>query len=120
MVPLRIQKKYNLQTSYFYLDLWPFNDPIMYVFDPDIAKQVAQDNNTPKHRSESEFMYHLSGPGSLVALEGAQWKVSTLSIERPRFMASCGFLRERMLIFALLRDRNGAAYSIPAFKQAIS
>ncbi|KAK3717209.1 hypothetical protein LTR37_005918 [Vermiconidia calcicola] len=59
----------------------------MYVFDPDIAKQVAQDNNTPKHRSESEFMYHLSGPGSLVALEGAQWK-KWRSIFNPGFQAS--------------------------------
>ena len=39
-MPLRIQKKYNLP-NYFYMDLWPIADPILYCFDPEMVTQLA-------------------------------------------------------------------------------
>ncbi|KAK0636604.1 cytochrome P450 [Bombardia bombarda] len=58
----------------FYLDNWPFADPMIWVFEPDMAAQFIQDHSLPKSRLyETEF-----GPFTqcrdLVSLEGAEWK----------------------------------------------
>lgn len=59
----------------------------MYVFDPDISRQVAQDNNMPKHAGLIPFMIHLAGPGDLVSSNGAHWK-KWRGIMNPGFAAS--------------------------------
>jgi cytochrome P450 len=66
-----------------YMDLWPLADPIFYVFDPDMANQVVE-QNLPKHRGIAEFMIHLAGPGDLVSSGGAHWK-KWRSIMNPGF-----------------------------------
>jgi cytochrome P450 len=60
---------------------------MLYVFDPDIARQATQDNNIPKHAGLIPFMIHLAGPGDLVSSNGAHWK-KWRSIMNPGFAAS--------------------------------
>ena len=39
---------------------------MLYVFDPDISRQAAQDHNIPKHAGLIPFMIHLAGPGERI------------------------------------------------------
>ena len=69
------------------MDLWPAAEQMLYVFDPDIARQVAQDHNLPKHNTLVPFMIHLAGPGDLVSSNYGHWK-KWRSIMNPGFAAS--------------------------------
>lgn len=91
MIAGRIAKKYDLGT-YFYVDLWPLvsdkdtppnaeevlmptqNDPILYVFDPDIAQQVTVETSLPKYKALKEFLIELVGLGDIVSSDGEYWK----------------------------------------------
>jgi len=82
-----MKKKYNIATNYFYVDVWPFMDPILYICDPDIAQQVTVNHATPKHPKNAEFLIHLAGPGDMVSSDGPYWK-RWRSIFNPGFAAS--------------------------------
>lgn len=86
MIPLRIQKKYNLPKKYFYMDLWPFQGIILYVMDPAISTMVTQDHSLPKYWGLKPYMIHLAGPGDIVSSNGAHWK-KWRSIFNPGFAA---------------------------------
>lgn len=73
VVPGRIAKKYNLG-KYFYVDLWPFNYPIFYIFDPDHAQQVTVETPLPKHRILKDFFIDMAGPGDMASSNGEHWK----------------------------------------------
>lgn len=51
-----LQEKYNIQTNYFWIDVWPFSDPILYIFDPDLAKQCTVDYSLPKYSGLKTFI----------------------------------------------------------------
>ncbi|KAF2772021.1 cytochrome P450 [Teratosphaeria nubilosa] len=68
-----VKDKYNLG-DYFYLDPWPFGDPIMIILDTDVAHQVTVKHSAPKHPEVAKFIYNVGGPGNLVSSEGAEWK----------------------------------------------
>lgn len=82
-----MKQKYNIETDYFYVDVWPIMDPLLYIFDPDIAQQVTVDHVLPKHWSLASFLIHLSGPGDMVSSDGPHWK-KWRSIMNPGFAAS--------------------------------
>jgi len=82
-----MKEKYNLPTNYFYIDVWPLADPLLYVCDPDVAQQVTVNHVTPKHPKNVEFMLHLAGPGDMVSSDGPHWK-RWRSIFNPGFAAS--------------------------------
>lgn len=69
------------------MDLWPFADNMLYVMDPDIARQATQDHNIPKHPTLESFMIHLAGRGDLVSSNGEHWK-KWRSIMNPGFAGS--------------------------------
>ncbi|KAK4550094.1 hypothetical protein LTR36_003061 [Oleoguttula mirabilis] len=71
--PSFLKEKYDLG-DYFYVDPWPFGDPIMMIFDVDIMNEFTVKHNLPKHPAVADFMQHLGGPGNLVSSEGAEWK----------------------------------------------
>lgn len=68
-----IKEKYGLG-DYFYIDPWPFGDPIMMIFDTDIMAEFTVKQSLPKHPAVDDFVQHLGGPGNLVSSEGAEWK----------------------------------------------
>ena len=69
------------------MDMWPAADPILYVFDPDVAQQVTVDFVARKHRGIADFLIHIAGPGDLVSSDGPHWK-KWRSIMNPGFAAS--------------------------------
>lgn len=58
----------------FYLDTWPFGDPICAVVDPEVAYQVTVQNSLPKHRALREAIWPLTGEKNLVSMDGAEHK----------------------------------------------
>lgn len=74
VLALGIKQRYNITNNYFYMDMWPFAEPILYLFDPDMVAQVTTDHVTPKNPGIKEFMVHLAGEGDLVSSDGPHWK----------------------------------------------
>jgi len=69
-----MKEKYGINRSYFYADVWPVRDPLLYVFDPNVAQQLTVEHSTPKHPFLDEFITPITGKNSLVSSEGAEWK----------------------------------------------
>lgn len=68
-----------LRTQYklppiFYLDTWPFADPICAIIDPEVAYQVTVQNSLPKHKAIPEAIWPLTGEKNLVSMNGAEHK----------------------------------------------
>ncbi|GAB7362455.1 hypothetical protein MBLNU230_g2777t1 [Neophaeotheca triangularis] len=84
---LLLKEKHSIQTRYFYVDLWPFADPIFYVFDPDIAAQITVEREARKHKAMQWFMSILAGPEDMVSSDGPVWK-KWRSVFNPGFAAS--------------------------------
>lgn len=71
----QIRQRYPDLGPTFYLDLWPFSDPVLIVTDPDVIAQFcAPDRLLPKHPGVKTFMYPITGGYDLNCLEGESWK----------------------------------------------
>lgn len=71
----QIRQRYPDLGPTFYLDLWPFSDPMLIVTDPDmIAQFCAPDHLLPKHPGVKTFMYPITGGYDLNCLDGETWK----------------------------------------------
>lgn len=68
---LRVQYKLP---PVFYLDTWPFGDPICAIVDPEVAYQVTVQNSLPKHKAIPEAIWPLTGEKTLVSMDGAEHK----------------------------------------------
>ena len=80
-----IGQKYNMP-AVFYLDVWPLGNPLMMVHDPDVAYQITQAKNLPKHPVNAKVLGALVGERSVVTAEGPEWKLLR-SILNPGFSA---------------------------------
>lgn len=71
----QIRQRYPDLGPFFYLDLWPFSDPMLIATDPDVIAQFcAPDHLLPKHPGVKTFMYPFTGGYDLNCLEGDTWK----------------------------------------------
>lgn len=71
----QIRQKYPDLGPTFYLDLWPFSDPMLIVTDPEVIAQFsAPDRLLPKHPGIKAYMHPLSGGLDLNSLDGETWK----------------------------------------------
>ena len=68
-----LQKEYDLP-NLFYLDLWPFADPMCVVVDPELAAQVTQQPSLPKHHTLGDFLTPLLGADNIISADGDAWK----------------------------------------------
>ncbi|KAK7521737.1 cytochrome P450 [Phyllosticta citriasiana] len=57
--------------DFFYLDTWPFSDPLLVVVDPGVAQHLT---NLPKSPLITHMLDGLVGKNSLVAMNGPLWK----------------------------------------------
>ncbi|KAK8168539.1 cytochrome P450 [Phyllosticta citrichinensis] len=57
--------------DFFYLDTWPFSDPLLVVVDPSYAQHLT---NLPKSPLITHMLDGLVGKNSLVAMNGLLWK----------------------------------------------
>jgi cytochrome P450 len=81
-----IQEKYDLD-NVFYMDLWPVATPFLVIVDPDVAAQITQTKNHPKHMLNKQFLQNMTGEQAIVTSEGAEWK-TLRSMLSPAFSLS--------------------------------
>ncbi|KAJ4354465.1 uncharacterized protein N0V89_006202 [Didymosphaeria variabile] len=71
----QIRQRYPSLGSTFYVDLWPFSDPMLMVTDPDVIAQFSTaDHLLPKHPGIKTFLYPITGGFDLNCLDGETWK----------------------------------------------
>ncbi|KAF2447747.1 cytochrome P450 [Karstenula rhodostoma CBS 690.94] len=71
----QIRQRYPSLGSTFYVDLWPFSDPMLMVTDPDVVAQFSTaDHLLPKHPGIKTFLYPITGGYDLNCLNGETWK----------------------------------------------
>ncbi|KAB5566920.1 cytochrome P450 [Coniochaeta sp. 2T2.1] len=58
----------------FYVDTWPFTDPMIAVFHPDMMAQFCQEDSRPKHGHVVREFFPFTEGKDLVTSEGMQWK----------------------------------------------
>lgn len=68
-----LRKKFNLPPI-FYLETWPFGEPICVVLDPDVASQVTVQPSLQKHSALEDIVKPLTGRHSLLTIEGKRHK----------------------------------------------
>ncbi|KAF2497375.1 putative cytochrome P450 [Lophium mytilinum] len=69
-----IKQEYGLG-DFFYMDLWPLTESQLVACEPEIAAYITQVKNFDKGAMISKFMEPLVGKKSVVALNGAEWKM---------------------------------------------
>ncbi|KAK4908195.1 hypothetical protein LTR49_022881 [Elasticomyces elasticus] len=62
-------------------------DPMLLIFDPDIAQQITVENNQPKYHGMADFLVHIAGPDDMVASDGELWR-KWRTIFNPGFSSS--------------------------------
>ena len=71
----QIRQRYPNLVPSFYLDLWPFSDPMLIVTDPDVIAQFSSaEHMLPKHPGVRSFLYPITVGYDLNCLEGETWK----------------------------------------------
>ncbi|KAL1961372.1 hypothetical protein VTO42DRAFT_100 [Malbranchea cinnamomea] len=68
-----ISRKYNLP-DVFYLDLWPFQPPMLVLCRPDLVAQVTTVKAWPKPAIIQQFLDLLIDRDSIFTADGAKWK----------------------------------------------
>ncbi len=87
----------------FYLDLWPLSNPMMMVHDPDVAAQITQSKNLPKHPVVAKVLGPMAGERSVVTAEGPEWKML-------RSILNPGFSTQYLSSLIPLLVRHGAVF----------
>lgn len=85
-LPDQLRRQYPDMGPVFYVDLWPFSSPILFVDSPSAAYQLMQEKPRPKADPLLKFMYPLTKNNDLVSMEGQQWK-DWRSVFNPGFSA---------------------------------
>ena len=80
----QLSKSFTQSDSVFYLDLWPFSNPLMVVSSPFLAIQACQQHDLPKPAVLDPFFRPLAGGDNLFTMNGTEWK-------RSRSMFASGF-----------------------------
>ena len=73
VIPSVLRRKIDLP-DVFYFDTWPAAAPMCVILDPDVAYQVTVQRSLPKHKTLEDFLVPITGPRSIVSLEGKEWK----------------------------------------------
>jgi cytochrome P450 len=82
-----LSKNFPQSDGLFYLDLWPFSNPLLIISSPSLAIQTCQQHDLPKPAVLDPFFRPLAGGDSLFTMNGAEWKRSR-ALFNPGFNAS--------------------------------
>lgn len=82
-----LSKNFANTDSLFYLDLWPFSNPLIVVSSPDLSIQACQQHDLPKPSILDAFFRPLAGGDNLFTMNGAEWKRSR-ALFNPGFSAN--------------------------------
>ncbi|KAL4789185.1 cytochrome P450 [Aspergillus venezuelensis] len=78
-----IQREFKLG-DFFFIDAWPFTDPMCIVTSPVLARQIAQSNPLPRHPMVTKYVKPLVGQHSMLIQNGQEWK-NLRAMFRPGF-----------------------------------
>ncbi|KAL4963997.1 uncharacterized protein BDV14DRAFT_175500, partial [Aspergillus stella-maris] len=78
-----IQRELNLG-DFFFIDAWPFTDPMCIVTSPQLARQIAQTNPLPRHPMVTQYVRPLVGIHSMLIQNGTEWR-NLRAMFRPGF-----------------------------------
>lgn len=62
--------------SLCYLDLWPFNNPLIVVCSPALSIKACQQHDLPKPHVLNTFFRPLTGGDNILTMNGIEWKRS--------------------------------------------
>ena len=102
----------------FYLDLWPFNRPILVVTSPPAAYQFTQEHPLRKSPELRRWIKPLAENKDLVSLEGQQWKrwrnVYNPGFSMSHLMLMVPQIAEEVSVFCdILRERSKSGAIFP-------
>lgn len=58
----------------FYMDIWPFGDPVLFIGEPTSLHQITQEHSLPKHSELRDILRPLGNGLDIVTMEGRMWK----------------------------------------------
>lgn len=106
----------------FYLDTWPFADPICAIVDPDVAYQVTVQNSLPKHKAIPEAIWPLTGEKSLVAMDGLEHKrwraIFNPGFSSAHLMTLVDGIVDDSMVFMDILGRHDEEQNIFSFEEA--
>lgn len=82
-----LAKNFESSDGTFYLDLWPFSNPLLVVTSPPLAIQSCQQHDLVKPHILKPFFAPLAGGDNLFTMNGAEWKRSR-ALFNPGFQAN--------------------------------
>ena len=114
-----LSEEYPDTDGCFYIDTWPFSNPLMIITSPDLAIQACQEHDLPKPDVLVPFFEPLAGGPNLFVTNGAEWKRAR-TLFNPGFssnvMLECmpSILEEADVLVSLLREhaRKGDTFSL--------
>lgn len=116
-----------LRTQYklppiFYLDTWPFADPICAIIDPEVAYQVTVLNSLPKHKAIPEAIWPLTGKKNLVSMNGAEHKrwraIFNPGFSSAHLMTLVGGIVDDSMLFMEVLGRHAEEQDIFSLEEA--
>jgi cytochrome P450 len=84
---VRLSHDFTDSDGLFYMDLWPFFQPILVISSPNLAFQACQEYDLPKPEVLKPFFAPIAGGPTLFETNGPEWKRSR-SLFNPAFSAN--------------------------------
>ncbi|KAL3421062.1 afln vera monooxygenase [Phlyctema vagabunda] len=88
-----LSKQFTKSDGLFYLDMWPFSDPLLVISSPSQCIQACQQHDLPKPRVMKDFFHPFAGGENLFTMNGPEWKRSR-ALFNPGFAAN--YILEQM------------------------
>ncbi|PVH97051.1 cytochrome P450 [Periconia macrospinosa] len=112
-----LSREFTHTDGCFYIDVWPFANPLLVITSPELAVQACQEHDLPKPDVLVPFFAPIAGGPNLFVMNGAEWKHSR-ALFNPGFSASVmvevmpHVLEEAEVYVSLLRDhaRSGETF----------
>ncbi|RFU35497.1 hypothetical protein B7463_g859, partial [Scytalidium lignicola] len=57
----------------YYMDIYPFGEPLVFIIHPEVAAQVQNSSNFYRHPYATEFLGGIVGTKSIFTTQGAEW-----------------------------------------------
>ncbi|MCJ1248455.1 hypothetical protein MMC30_005673 [Trapelia coarctata] len=114
-----LAKDFKESDTLFYLDLWPFSNPILLVASPSMAIQACQQHDLVKPHVLDAFFRPFAGGDNLFTMNGPEWKRSR-ALFTPGFQANyllgqmAHIVEETAVYVDILREhvRKGDVFSL--------
>lgn len=103
-LPDQIRRRYPDLGPVYYIDAWPFAEPVLVATSPDTIAQFSQANHyLPRHPGVKRFMRPITGGLDLASMEGQDWKtwrkIFNSGFNAQHMMSLVPSMLEELLVF---------------------